>query len=184
MELNHILKGAGSKAPGVKPVMFFAPEDWFDVIGEPSTTEDGTGSLSIITTNHTFQAGSPAKGFIKIELAQNTAEVNIEEVGEPENEAVNVTGTGYHPGLHTLLLSYFGKPFNGIVLMQDLDCSNVRYYQIGASCSMARKEGWKFGTGKAGGEGKKGFDLKFASYQAAALIYTGAVTTSEQPVVS
>lgn len=182
MEVNNILKNLGSKAPGVKNKIYVAPYAWLDVIAEPDVTEDGTGSLITITDSHTFT--DPDLGFITFELADRTGEVTIEEVGEPENEAVNVAFMGYHPGLNRLLLSYFGTSFEGLVLMQDLSCAANTYYQAGASCALARKEGWKFGTGKAGGEGRKGFELKFASYQALPLIYNGALSLATQPALS
>jgi hypothetical protein len=169
----------------VKPEFFFAPGDWFDTIAEPDDDddEDGTGNSVIITDSHTFLDPSPdpAYGFIKLQIADRTGKITIEEVGDPEFEAVNVMGEGIHPGWNPLLASYFGKNFNGIVLMQDSSCSANMYYQIGAVCALARKEGWKYETGLSGGGDKKGFTLKFASYQDKVRVYTGAITLAEQP---
>lgn len=180
---NNLLKTTGSKAPGVKPVFYFAPESWFDTVAEPDDDddEDGSGNSITISGNHTFVTADPTYGFVKLELADRTGKLTVEEVGDPEFEAVNVTGEGIHPGWNALLATYMGKSFNGIVLMQDIRCEANMYYQIGAACAMARKEGWKYETGLSGGGDKKGFTLKFASYQDKVRIYTGAVTLAEQP---
>lgn len=183
MEIYNILKGLGTKAPGIKNELLVADKAWFDVIAAPSaTTEDGTGSLITIDESHTFT--DPDLGFVRLELADRSGMLDIEEVGDPEFEAVNVKVSGEHPGLHKLLLSYFGKPFNGIILAQDIDCAANVYYQVGTTCAFARKEGWKFSTGKAGGSDKKVFTLNYASYQDAPYLYQGAVTLATQPASS
>jgi hypothetical protein len=80
---NHILKSTGSKAPGVKPEFFFAPGDWFDTIAEPDDDddEDGTGNSVIITDSHTFLDPSPdpAYGFIKLQIADRTGKITIDQ---------------------------------------------------------------------------------------------------------
>lgn len=183
MELFHILKGFATKAPGIKNVLYVAHKDWFDVIAAPTaTTENGSGSLNTITASHTFI--SPDHGFIKLELADRSGMVDIEEVGDPEFEAVNVKISGEHPGLNKYLLSLMGKPFDGIILAQDIDCAANVYYQAGTTCQFARKENWKYTTGKAGGSDKKVFTLNYASYQDAAYFYQGAVGLATAPTVS
>lgn len=183
MQRNHILKTAGTKAPGVKPVFLVAHKDWFDVIAEPDADadEDGSGNSSNISGNHTFL---PDYGFVKFEIADRTGKFTAEEVGDPEFEAVNVMGEGMYPGWNPLLATYLGKNFEGIILMQDSRCEANLYYQIGAICTLARKENWKYETGVSGGGDKKGFTLKYAAYQDKLLFYTGAINLAVQPTNS
>lgn len=181
---NHILKNTTSKTPGVVPMLYFAPKSWFTTIAVPGgSPSNGTDEVTI-SANHIFGTNpdnNAAYGFVKLELSDRTAEVILEETGEIDSEGVDAMVSGFAPGLNLELLGLFGKSFDGIVLVQDLSCSNVRYHQFGTACSVAYKNGWKYSSGKAGGEGRKGTEVKFMSYMEKPLIYTGVVTEAEQP---
>ncbi len=181
---NHILKNTTSKTPGVVPMLYFAPKPWFTTIAVPGgSPANGTAEVTIVD-NHIFGTDPVSGlqyGFVKLELSDRTPEVVLEETGEIDSEGVDAMVSGFAPGLNLELLGLFGKSFDGIVLVQDLSCSTVRYHQFGTACSVAYKNGWKYTSGKAGGEGRKGTEVKFMSYMEKPLIYTGAVTLAQQP---
>jgi hypothetical protein len=180
---NHLLKETSSKTPGIVPMLLFAPKQWFNVIQVPQGPfTNGIGETTI-TQTHTFLPNPSGGnyGFIQLELSDRTGEVTLEETGEIDSEGVDALVSGFAPGLNQNLLSLLGKSLDAIVLVQDLTCSNVRYHQLGTSCSVAYKQGWKYTSGKAGGEGRKGTEVKFMAYMEQALIYTGEVSLADQP---
>lgn len=184
MYQNHILKNTTSKTPGVVPMLYFAPKAWFTTIAVPAANPENGADEVTITANHIFGTDPVSGldyGFVKLELSDRTAEVILEETGEIDSEGVDAMVSGFAPGLNLELLGLFGKSFDGIVLAQDLSCSVVRYHQFGTACSVAYKNGWKYSSGKSGGEGRKGTEVKFMSYMEKPLIYTGVVNEAEQP---
>ena len=181
---NHILKNTTSKTPGVVPMLYFAPKSWFTTIAVPTPPFINGASEVTVTENHLFGTNPDTGldyGFIKLEMSDRTPEVVLEETGEIDSEGVDAMVSGFAPGLNLELLGLFGKSLDAIVLVQDLSCSIVRYHQFGTACSVAYKQGWKYTSGKAGGEGRKGAEVKFMAYMEKPLIYTGAVSLAQQP---
>ncbi|HRH68801.1 MAG TPA: hypothetical protein PLB89_04770 [Flavobacteriales bacterium] len=175
-------KPVGNNTPGVVPEIFFAPKSHFLVIATPPAVETVQGEDVIITDSHTFT--DPDLGFIRLELTDRTGQITFTQTGELDSESTNAVMEGFASGLNPGLLSFMGKQFDGILLQQDLNCSTPRYYQIGTACSVARKKGFEYTTGIAGGEGRKGMKVRFEAVMEKPLIYTGAVTRATQPVTS
>lgn len=181
---NHILKPTGTNAPGIGTELLFAPKAWFETIANPPSTETTPGSDVVITANHVFITQTPALGFIKLETTARSGSLKFEQTGDIDSYGVNAVVEAWSPGINYALFSLMAKQDEFLVLVKDIDCAVPRYYQIGASCSLALKRDWVFDTGKAGGEGKKGTMIKFDAYQDRPIFYTGAVTLAEQPATS
>jgi hypothetical protein len=180
---NHILKDLSSTAPGVVPMLLWAPRSYFETIAMPIANPQGWEDTSIITNNHVFKANpnGPALGFIQIELTDRTGEVEWEETGELDSKGTNGVFTGWAPGLNPKIFGMFGRTIDGIFLFQDSACTTPRYHQFGSSCTPAYKDNFKFTSGKTGGEGRKGTEVKIMTYQERPFIYTGNITLAEQP---
>lgn len=178
---NHITKQQGTNAPGIGTDLYFAPKAWFSTIAAPPALETTPGSNVVITDDHEFVVQSPALGFVRLETTSRSGSLMFEQVGDIDSYGFNAVVEAWVPGLNYALFSLMLQQDDYLVLVKDISCDVDRYYQIGASCSLALKREWKFETGKAGGEGKKGTTIKFDAYQDRPLFYTGAVTMAEQP---
>lgn len=181
---NHITKPSGTNAPGIGTELLFAPKAWLETIAMPPTTETAPGADVVITDSHIFKTNTPAYGFIKMETTLRSGSLKFEQVGDIDSYGINAMVEAWSPGINPALWSLMIKQDEFLVLVKDIDCATPRYYQIGASCSLALKREWVFETGKAGGEGKKGTIVKFDAYQDRPLLYTGTVTLAEQPAES
>lgn len=181
---NNILKPSTTNAPGIGTEILFAPKSWFTTIANPPTSEATPGADVVIVDDHVFVTETPALGFIKMETTARSGSLKFEQVGDIDSYGINAVVEAWSPGINPALWSLMVKQDEFLVLVKDIDCATPRYYQIGASCSLALKREWVFDTGKAGGEGKKGTMVKFDAYQDRPLLYTGAVTLAEQPATS
>lgn len=181
---NNILRPSGTNAPGIGTEIFFAPKSWIATYGEAPSTETVPGDIVTITDPHIFVVQSPTLGFVKMETTARSGSVSIEQVGDIDSYGYNVMVEAWSPGINTALWALMIQQDEFLVLVKDISCDTPRYYQIGASCSLALKRDWKFETGKAGGEGKKGTTVKFDAYMDKPLLYTSTVTLAAQPVSS
>lgn len=176
---SHFLNLKTNNPTGIVREVLFAPEEWFTTIASPPAIETVPGDDIIITTDHVFIDAD--HGFIKLQFTDRTAEFNMDQVGETGSESLDCKLKGFYSGVSNALMSFMGKPFDGIVLVQDNNCAVGTYWQLGMSCNLAMKKGWKFGTSKKG-EGKKGFDIGFESNQSQGLVYAGAIVLATEIV--
>jgi|GEM_PF-2307421 hypothetical protein len=181
---NHITKPTGTNAPGIGTDILIAPKSWFSTIAVPPASETTPGANVLITEDHEFVVQSPTLGFVKMETTARSGSLKFEQTGDIDSYGINAVVEAWSPGINLALFSLMVQQDEFLVLVKDISCENVRYYQIGASCSLALKREWVFETGKAGGEGKKGTMIKFDAYMDRPLFYTGAVPLAEQPAES
>lgn len=181
MRPNHITKQAGSNAPGMGSTIYIAPVEWFLVLQSPDALGSVPGETVVIDTAHTFTTATPTLGFVKCYATPRSVEVLWEQVGEIDSEGINASVEFSSPGLNAPMAEFMYESGTYIVLVPDVDCSSARYIQLGNLCNPALKKGWKWASGKGGGEGKKGFTARFESYNDRPLIYTSTVTLAEQP---
>jgi len=178
---NNIVKVTGSNAPGIKNEVLLASVDWFETIANPPATSTYPGEKMVIVDDHIFKTASPALGFVKMYLTPRSSELTIEQVGEIDSEGYNCMLEGFVPNISMALFELMVDSDNFLLLVQDIDCAKNTYYQLGSSCSTTLKQGWKFATGKEGGEGKKGTTVKFDAYMSTPLFYQGAISYAIQP---
>lgn len=178
---THINKMTGSTASGMGGWLYVADLEWFNVLQSPGAVDAAEpGASVIIDTAHTFLVEDPTLGFVKMYCTTRTVEALWEQVGDIDSEGINATVTASHPGLNAPMAEFMYMSGNFVVLVPDVDCTSSRYLQLGNACNPALKRSWKWASGKGGGEGKKGFDMRFESYNDRPLIYTSTVTLAEQ----
>lgn len=178
---NHITKPTGSNAPGMGSTLYVAPIDWFLALQSPGAVSATPGDSVLIDTAHTFRVEDPTLGFVKIYCTTRTVEAMWEQVGDIDSEGINASVDAWSPGLNTALAEFMYMADSYVVLVPSIDCTSPEYIQLGNLCNPALKKGWKWKSGKGGGEGKKGFEIHFESYNDRPLIYTSTVTLAEQP---
>lgn len=176
MYQQHIPKASGTNAPGVSSTLLVAPIAWFNVIQSPTNAGLAPGDSILINTAHTFTAGSPAKGFIQMYTTPRTANAMLEQVGDYDSQGVNGTWEGWSPGVNITLLEMMSREEDFMILIGDPDCDVQRYLQFGTRCQPCKMKGWKWETGRSGGEGKRGMTMKFDWYNSKPLVYTATAT--------
>lgn len=177
---QHITKPSGTNAPGLGNEILLAAKSWFNVIATPPNPGVDPGDTVVITDNHTFLTSSPHKGFVRMYTTPRSGEIKYTQVGDIDSYGINGVLEAWSPGINIVLFELMAEQDEFIVLQKDIDCDNVRYFQLGASCSPALKRDWEFASGKAGGEGKKGTTIKFDSYSDRILLYEGVVSLAIQ----
>lgn len=181
MYVNDIIKPSGSNASGVSNWFYWAPKTWFSTIAMPTETPTDPGQSIEITDNHIFTPASPAKGFVKIYTTQGSGELKFNWSGPLDSKGVTTTFEAKSPGINTALWELLSESEEGIGLVQDLNCQDTTYFQIGTSCLGSLVGDSEFTTGKGRGEGEKTTTIKLEGYSDRPLVYRGAVSLAIQP---
>jgi hypothetical protein len=180
MYYQHVTKATGTNGPGVRVKLLVAPISWFNVIQQPSNAGLVAGDTIVISTAHTFTVSTPLKGFVEFYTTPRTASAMLEMVGEYDSQGINATYEAFAPGVNIPLLEMMSQEDEFMLLIGDPDCDVQRFLQFGTRCSPAKMSGWKWESGKQGGEGKRGMTMKFDWYNTKPLIYTATPTLAAQ----
>lgn len=178
---QHITKALSATAvPGLNNEILFAPKSWFETISAPPTTGTTWGEVNTIADDHVFLTASPAYGFVKMYTTPRSAELTMKLVGEIDSQGIDGEVEAFSPGTNLALFELMSAQDEYIVLAKPADCEVDFYFQLGQGCTGALPKDWEYKTGKGGGEGRNGFTIKFNTYTAKVLIYTGAVVLANQ----
>lgn len=174
---DHLIKPTTPNAPGLANQILFTPKSWVTAFGTFSVGTNPGDSMKI-TAAHTFEAG---KGWLQLYTTPKTLEAIATQVGETDSQGANIECMGFHPGMEASMAEFMANEDEFYVMVKDIFCPTPRYIHMGTECLAAWKEGWVWKSGKAGGEGKKGFDVKFMSYQSGMYFYEATPTLYVAP---
>ena len=155
--------------PGLKGIIYIAPEDWFDVIKGFKTTGLPGDSVTI-DGSHTFK---PTKGFIRAYGTLDTVMLKLETVGERDGRGKKASFEFFNPG-NTAAAAEFDrvvKNLSCIVLLQTPDGVLQQVGSEGLGCEIVGS----YDSGKLSG-GRRGYTFKGEAYQNGTQFYAGDIT--------
>jgi hypothetical protein len=174
--LTH-LPGPGGKdnQPGLKGIVYIAPEDWFLKIAGFKTTT-GAGDSVTIDGSHTFK-DNPAKpgekyGFLKAYATQDTAQLKLDPTGERDGRGYKASLEFFNPGAGKEAAEFMRIVKNTSCFMLVKTPDGV-VQQVGAEDLGAEIVG-SYDTGKLSG-GRRGTNFKAEAYQQGNQFYEGTI---------
>lgn len=172
------LTTASNKASGLADFFYWAPVNSFDTNGIQCTPTQANAadnaSLVKISVSHVFKTDY---GFLRVNCApfKNNIESNL--VGDAGSMKVmnqlKVFVPGSYADVHAQIKLMLNEPM--IVLVQDSNCEEQLFYQLGCECAAAYivAGGFKSGTSK---DGVKGYEITIEYPAASVVLYAGAIT--------
>jgi hypothetical protein len=175
--LTHLPGPQGKdNQPGLKSIIFIAPEDWFLKIAGFKTTNN-PGDTVTIDGNHTFKddPDNPGQtyGFIRAYGTLDTGGLKLDPVGERDGRGKKATFEFFNPG-NTPEAAEFDRTIKNlscIVLLQTADGVVQQVGTEGLGCEILGS----YDAGKLSG-GRRGYTFKGEAYQMGNIFYPGQVT--------
>lgn len=157
--LNN-LPGTGGRdnQPGLKGLIYVAPEDWFASIKELKTTT-GAGDSVTINGSHTFL---PGKGFLTAYATQDTAGLKLDPTGERDSRGYKASLEFFNPG-NTKEAAEFMRLIKNTSCIILVKTPDGVVQQVGGKDLGAEIVG-SWDSGKLSG-GKRGTTFKAEAYQ-------------------
>lgn len=167
--LNN-LPGTGGKdnQPGLKGLIYLAPEDWFASIKELKKTEEPGDSVTI-DGSHTFL---PGKGFLTAYATQDTAGLKLDPTGERDSRGYKAGLEFFNPG-NTKEAAEFMRIVKNTSCLILVKTPDGVVQQVGGKDLGAEIVG-SWDSGKLSG-GKRGTMFKAEAYQQGNQFYEGDI---------
>lgn len=164
------LPGTGGKdnQPGLKGLIYIAPEDWFLAIKELKKTTAAGDSVTI-DGSHTFQ---PGKGFLTAYATQDTAQLKLDPTGERDSRGYKASLEFFNPG-NTKEAAEFMRLIKNTACIILVKTPDGLVQQVGGKDLAAEIVG-SYDTGKLSG-GKRGTIFKAEAYQQGNQFYEGDI---------
>jgi hypothetical protein len=174
--LTHLPGPKGKdNQPGLKGLVYIAPEDWFEKIAGFKTTT-GAGDSVTIDGSHTFK-DNPATpgvkyGFLKAYATQDTAQLKLDPTGERDGRGYKASLEFFNPGAGKEAAEFMRIVKNTSCIMLVKTPDGV-VQQVGAEDLGAEIVG-SYDTGKLSG-GRRGTTFKAEAYQQGNQFYEGTI---------
>jgi hypothetical protein len=162
--------------PGVKGIMYIAPEDWFEVIKGFRKTNLPGDSVTI-DGSHTFKEGF---GFIRAYGTLDTGGFKLDPVGERDGRGKKATFEFFNPG-NTPEAAEFDRTIKNlscITLLQTPDGVVQQVGSAGLGCEILGS----YDAGKLSG-GRRGYTFKGEAYQNGNQFYKGDIALKDGTVI-
>jgi hypothetical protein len=174
--LTHLPGPQGKdNQPGLKGIVYIAPEEWFDKIAGFKTTS-APGDSVTIDGSHTFlpNPATPGKnyGFLKAYATQDTAQLKIDPTGERDGRGAKATLEFFNPGAGKEAAE-FGRIIKNTTCIMLVKTPDGVVQQVGAEDLGAEIVG-SYDSGKLSG-GRRGTTFKAEAYQNGNQFYEGTI---------
>jgi hypothetical protein len=174
-KLTHLPGPQGKdNQPGLKGLIYIAPEDWFEQIAGFKTTEEPGDSVTI-DGSHTFKdnPATPGKkyGFLKAYATQDTAQLKLDPTGDRDGRGYKASLEFFNPGDGKPQAEFMRIVKNTTCIMLKTPDGIVK--QVGAEDLGAEVVG-SYDSGKLSG-GRRGTTFKAEAYQNGHQFYEGTI---------
>jgi hypothetical protein len=172
-KLTH-LPGTGGKdnQPGLKGLVYIAPESWFAKIAGMKTTEAAGDSVTI-DGSHTFLEGF---GFLKCYATLDTAQLKLDPTGERDGRGYKAALEFFNPGSGKEAAEFMRIIKNESCIMLVKTPDGI-VQQVGSEGLGAEIVG-SYDSGKLSG-GRRGTTYKAEAYQQGNQFYEGVIDIKE-----
>jgi hypothetical protein len=175
-KLTHLPGPKGKdNQPGLKGLIYIAPEDWFEKIAGFKTTT-GKGDSVTIDGSHTFKDNpdTPGEkyGFLKAYSTQDTAQLKLDPTGERDGRGYKASLEFFNPGDGKEQAEFMRIIKNTTCIMLVKTPDGI-VKQVGAEDLGAEIVG-TYDSGKLSG-GRRGTTFKAEAYQQGHQFYEGTI---------
>lgn len=132
MDFLDVIKSCVGNVSGTGTTILLAPKSWFTTIAQAAANPANPTELVDIVGDHVFDTD---KGFIRLEITDETGNVQSNAVGEKDGRSFEHIFTGFHPNNSSNALGMLTKfaSCEWIVLVPELQNGVPVYRQIGSA---------------------------------------------------
>jgi hypothetical protein len=175
LEVNPL--GKGDNAPGIANHAFVVDKSFVDTYAALLAVPLAIKDINTLQGNHALNAG---KFWEKVFFTEGSGAYVAEMYGQPDGNGFNVQALElFRPGSSDENLAFmtYLKNTSLLVMITDVNCAQLAYFQVGTKCLGARVTGMSLATGAADSEDRAGVTFTISCRMGRPLKYEGLLPT-------